>query len=92
MAELKLFLNSYLPDSEQQSKSEALSGSLPFHSLDVWHGFGLIPLRVSDDPKKALIKARPLSSSGGTPHYDTVIVLVGNEAESTAIQGEALIS
>ncbi|KAJ3967330.1 hypothetical protein EV361DRAFT_807463 [Lentinula raphanica] len=84
---LKLFLNDYLPKSEQRKKQRALEGIIPFLTLEVWHNFGLVPSKVLDEPEKARIKARPRSSKLSA-RFDTVLVLEKDEAESTAVRGE----
>ncbi|KAJ3834431.1 hypothetical protein F5878DRAFT_544828 [Lentinula raphanica] len=84
---LKLFLNDYLPKSEQRKKQSALEGIIPFLTLEVWHNFGLVPSKVLDEPEKARIKARPRSSKLSA-RFDTVLVLEKDEAESTAVRGE----
>ncbi|KAJ3718865.1 hypothetical protein C8R42DRAFT_563156, partial [Lentinula raphanica] len=86
---LKLFLNNLLPPDDQVSKSNALKGSLPFATLEVWHNFGLLPLKVLEVTEKALIKAQPASSSHliKQARFDTVLVMEDERAESTAVQG-----
>ncbi|KAJ3713553.1 hypothetical protein C8R42DRAFT_593065 [Lentinula raphanica] len=85
---LKLFLNNQLPKGQQQKKKRALSGYIPFTTLEVWHNLKLIPSTVLDETEKAHIKARPLSSNHKSARFDTVIVLESDEAQSTAVQGE----
>ncbi|KAJ3820899.1 hypothetical protein EV361DRAFT_812702 [Lentinula raphanica] len=84
---LKLFLNDFILKSKRK-KADALEGILPFPTLDVWHNFGLVPPRILDEPEKALIKARPLSSKGRCARFDTVLVLERDEAQSTAVRGK----
>lgn len=89
-AYLKLYLNELLPESQQASKAEALSGSIPFHSLDVWHQCKFSPTNMFDDDSDAIretVKAVPLSKRSLIPRFDTVIVLDSKEAESTAVLG-----
>ncbi|KAJ3831946.1 hypothetical protein F5878DRAFT_548876 [Lentinula raphanica] len=86
---LKLFLNfELLPKSDQRSRKKALKGIIPFNTLEIWHNFGLIPLKVLDEPEKALMKARPLSIQDKTSRFDTVLVLENDDAQSTAVQGD----
>jgi hypothetical protein len=87
---LKLYMNSQLPKTQQAKKATALQASLPFTSLDVWHQFKFIPINLFDDDSdvpKEIVKAVPSSKKSLVPQYDTVIVLVSNEAESTAVIG-----
>ncbi|KAJ3765101.1 hypothetical protein FB446DRAFT_655722 [Lentinula raphanica] len=84
---LKLFLNYNLSPNDQLRKADALEGRLPFTTLEVWHNFGLVPLKVLDETEKSLIKAQPLSSTKAA-RFDTVLVLERDEAESTAVQGK----
>ncbi|KAF9064711.1 hypothetical protein BDP27DRAFT_1230085 [Rhodocollybia butyracea] len=92
---LKLYINSHLPKEEQATKKEAIAnGCLPFTLLDVWHHFKFTPVNLFDDDSdvpKEIVKAIPsgtnLRTSQSGPRYDTVIVLVNDEAESTAVIG-----
>lgn len=84
---LKLFLSNYLPQGQRRSKAKALEGTLPFITLPVWHGFGLTPSRILEDPEKALVKAKPFSRTILASRFDTVLVLTEDNAESTAVQG-----
>ncbi|KAJ3764539.1 hypothetical protein FB446DRAFT_600711, partial [Lentinula raphanica] len=84
---LKLFLNDFLPPLDKQKKAGALGGFLPFRTLEVWHNFGLVPLKILDEPEKSLIKAQPLSTTGKPARFDTVLVLEEDSAQSTAVQG-----
>ncbi|KAJ3726249.1 hypothetical protein C8R42DRAFT_694883 [Lentinula raphanica] len=83
---LKLFLNDFLPPLDKQKKAGALGGFLPFRTLEVWHNFGLVPLKILDEPEKSLIKAQPLSTTGKPARFDTVLVLEEDSAQSTAVQ------
>ncbi|KAJ3776200.1 hypothetical protein FB446DRAFT_763000 [Lentinula raphanica] len=88
---LKLFLNGYLPHSEQGNRSKILNGFLPFTTLDVWHNFNITPLKILDDSERTSIKARPLSSHSSA-RFDTVIILENDQAQSTAVQGKVKLS
>ncbi|KAJ3754292.1 hypothetical protein EV360DRAFT_10751, partial [Lentinula raphanica] len=85
LATLKLFLNDFLP--KKRKRGVALGGYLPFRTLEVWHSFGLIPLKILDEPDKSLIKAQPLTGKDKPARFDTVIVLEDDRAQSTAVQG-----
>ncbi|KAJ3827589.1 hypothetical protein F5880DRAFT_1474233 [Lentinula raphanica] len=93
LTSLKLFLNNFVPKkSPPATRNEIINGLIPFNTLEVWHSFGLTPLKVLDEPEKVIVKARPLSSSSSTPRYDTVIILENDKAESTAVQGSIGLS
>ena len=64
----------------------------PPRTLEVWHSFGLIPLKILDEPDKSLIKAQPLTGKDKPARFDTVIVLEDDRAQSTAVQGKTLCS
>ncbi|KAJ3964841.1 hypothetical protein EV361DRAFT_975920 [Lentinula raphanica] len=85
LAALKLFLNDQLP--ERGKKSLVLGSPLPFQTLEVWHNFSHVPLKVLDQPERSLIKAQPLSTNNRAARFDTVLVLENEEAQSTAVQG-----
>jgi hypothetical protein len=90
LVQLKLFLHSLLPRSQQVSKLQALQGSLPFTYLDIWHQYKFTPTNISDDESDSIqdtIKAIPISRRALIPRFDTVIVMEADEAESTAVQG-----
>ncbi|KAJ3792209.1 hypothetical protein GGU11DRAFT_819093 [Lentinula aff. detonsa] len=58
-----LFLNSFLPSSQQVSKSYALQSPLPFTTLDIWHHYKFIPTNMFDDESdgtRETIKAVPI--------------------------------
>ncbi|KAF9072136.1 hypothetical protein BDP27DRAFT_1218026 [Rhodocollybia butyracea] len=93
---LKLYINSLLPKEGQVTKAEALSiGCLPFTLLDVWHHFKFTPVNLFDDASdvpKEIVRAAPFSikknsKSKSKSRYDTVIILINDEAESTAVRG-----
>ncbi|KAJ3766834.1 hypothetical protein FB446DRAFT_653160 [Lentinula raphanica] len=87
---LKLFLNELLSPFDRQKPKKALKGLLPFRTLEIWHSFGLVPLKVLEEPEKSLIKAQPLTGNRSS-RFDTVLVLENDEAESTAVQGTCRI-
>lgn len=95
LAELKLFLHSFLPSRQQVSKFQIYQGSLPFTSLDIWHQYKFYPANIIDDHLDGIretIKAIPISKKALTPRFDTVIVMSTDEAESTAVQGSVQVS
>ncbi|KAJ3967517.1 hypothetical protein EV361DRAFT_973150 [Lentinula raphanica] len=81
------FYQTWIETNGKRKKAGALEGLIPFSTLEVWHGFGLLPAKVLDEPEKSLIKARPLSSNNKSARFDTVLVLERDEAQSTAVQG-----
>ncbi|KAF5362693.1 hypothetical protein D9757_014516 [Collybiopsis confluens] len=88
ITELKRFLCSFLASSDQPAKHTTLQSSLPFDTVDVWHRFNITPMKLLDDEvEKAIVRASPISRTASIPRYDTVIVLDGENAESTAVQG-----
>jgi hypothetical protein len=87
LLELKFFLRSLLPPEQRPDKRTTAVGALPFTALDVWHLFKITPAKLLDDQERDMVKAVPASKSSTPPRYDTVIVLDGDEAESTAVQG-----
>ncbi|KAF5349885.1 hypothetical protein D9757_013996 [Collybiopsis confluens] len=83
---LKHYLNSYLPASQQASKSDVLQASLPFTSLNVWHQFKFTPANLlyddSDVPKE-IVKAVPATKKTPVIRYDTVIAMKENTSKTT---------
>lgn len=92
-AHLKLYLNNLLSEGQRASKSEALTGSIPFRSVDVWHQYKFNPGNLFDDDSdavKEIVKAIPFSKRSLVPRFDTVIVLDADEAQSTAVIGNVI--
>ena len=60
---------------------------LPFARLNIFHGFKFTTIPLSDSlPKRDAVKARP--ASGDQPaRFDTAVVLQGDDAEATGLQG-----
>ena len=60
---------------------------LPFSRLDVYHGFKFTTIPLSDNaPERDAVKARP--ARGAQPaRFDTVVVLQGEEAQASGMQG-----
>ena len=76
-------------------ETEAAPSCLPFANLDVYHGFKLSKIPLNDtstgEEERDVVNARPVR--GMQPaRYDTVIVLQGNDAEATGLQGKYIIS
>ena len=70
MSELKLFLNSLLPVGQQRTKPQALSGVLPFTSLDIWHQYKFAPDNLFDDDLdgiREIVKAIPICKKALIP-------------------------
>lgn len=63
---------------------------LPFSRLDIFHGFKFTTIPLSDSfPERDAVKARP--ACGDQPaRFDTAVVLQGDEAEATGLQGTAV--
>ena len=61
---------------------------MPFNHLDVFHGFKFAPASLNDDTEETdAVKAMPLK--GERPaRFDTVVVMQGEDAEATRLQGE----
>ncbi|KAF5378642.1 hypothetical protein D9757_006259 [Collybiopsis confluens] len=89
--QLKVYLNSLLPSSQQaSSQADLLQGSLPFTSLDIWHHFKFMPFNLFDDKSdvtKETVKAAPAWRKNSVSRYDTVIVLETDKAGATAVIG-----
>ncbi|KAF9044680.1 hypothetical protein BDP27DRAFT_1386570 [Rhodocollybia butyracea] len=74
------------------ANSHNAPGCLPFTLLDVWHHFKFTPVNLFDDASdvpKEIVRAAPSSikknsKSKSKSRYDTVIILINDEAESTA--------
>ncbi|EPS92507.1 hypothetical protein FOMPIDRAFT_1137693 [Fomitopsis schrenkii] len=60
---------------------------LPFSRLNIFHGFVFTTIPLSDSfPERDAVKARP--ACGDQPaRFDTAVVLQGDEAEATGLQG-----
>ena len=95
LTHLKLFLNTLLPLGHRVPDRQALTGTLPFTHLDVWHQYKFSPSNLFDDEFEGIqetVKAIPVSRHSHIPRFDTVIVMVGNDAQSTALDGSVFIS
>lgn len=61
---------------------------LPFKQVDVYNMFRFHPEGIHDtEEENDLVKALPKSAQNPDGHFDTVFVIVGNEAESTGLAG-----
>ena len=62
--------------------------NMPFNHLDVFHGLKFAPASLNDDTEETdAVKAMPLK--GERPaRFDTVVVMQGEDAEATGLQGE----
>ncbi|KAE9401115.1 hypothetical protein BT96DRAFT_956655 [Gymnopus androsaceus JB14] len=95
LAHLKLFLNAFLPLGRRVPDQLALAGTLPFTQLDVWHRYKFSPSNLFDDDLDGIhetVKAIPVSRRSHIPRFDTLIVMVGDDAQSTALDGTVFIS
>ena len=90
--DLKIFLNQKLPFCLSRGALEDIQ--IPFCTVDVYHGFKFTPdeLGLEVDPSerdKDAVKARP--EEGKQPaQFDTVVVMVDSECESTGLECEYL--
>ena len=83
---LKRYLNSL--QETPQSHSYVDSRSLPFSKLDVYNMFRFHPEGIQDDEEeKDIVKAIPRSGKHPNGRFDTVLVIVGDMAESTGVEG-----
>lgn len=81
---LKAYLEMLKSSATRQSVSYALTQSLPFNRIDVYHSFKFSPERLEEGVElKDVVKASPLN--GG--RFDTVVVLTGDTAESVGLGG-----
>ncbi|EPT04074.1 hypothetical protein FOMPIDRAFT_1114975 [Fomitopsis schrenkii] len=68
-------------------EQEVASSYLPFSRVDVYHTLKFTTIALSDErAERDVVKARP--AAGGEPaRFDTVVVLRGDDAEATGVQG-----
>lgn len=90
LSDLTRFINSFNDDSLAAGRLR--NASLPFNSLDIYHGFRFCLDSLGNDvdmgdEETDSVKAKP-RSSGSPPRFDTVIVMVSDECESTGLQGK----
>ena len=83
---LKVYINSRL--SQPLRISELDNHLLPLTKLDVYNLFRFHPTAINDgDSEGDVVKALRKSRTHPKGQFDTVIVLVGDEAESTGVEG-----
>ncbi|KAF8155894.1 hypothetical protein B0H34DRAFT_850935 [Crassisporium funariophilum] len=83
---LKVFLNKYRAHPIPQQDFPYIK--LPFSSLDVYHMFRFHPTSIHDEEEeKDMVKTLPITHQNSAGRFDTVIVFVNENAESTGIQG-----
>lgn len=62
--------------------------NMPVNRVDVFHGFKFAPASLSDDTGETdAVKATPMKGDQAA-RFDTVIVLQGEDAEATGLQGK----
>ncbi|EPS93900.1 hypothetical protein FOMPIDRAFT_1135285, partial [Fomitopsis schrenkii] len=63
--------------------------NMPVNRLNVFHGFKFTPTSLSDDNEETnAVKATPAKAA----QFNTVVVLQGNNAEATGLQGESQLT
>jgi len=67
--------------------------SLPFNSLDIYHGFRVFLNSLQNDidvgnKETDSIKAKPRTTGGSPTGFDTVIIMISDECQSTGLQGK----
>ncbi|KAF5356508.1 hypothetical protein D9757_014228 [Collybiopsis confluens] len=87
ISNLKLYLNSLLPDIQQETKAFAIQGDLPFTTVDVWHQVKLTPVKLLDEVEREIIKAMPITRKSLIARFDPVMIIDSETAESTALEG-----
>ena len=69
-------------------EQEQASSYLPFSRLDVFHTFKFTTIPLTDDrAERDVVKARPVNGTEPA-RFDTVVVLRGDDAEATGVQGK----
>ena len=83
---LKVFINGFTNRQIQHRRLDEYD--LPFKQVDVYNMFRFHPQCINDgEEENDLVKAIPRSSQNPDGHFDTVVVIVGDEAESTGMPG-----
>ena len=86
---LKVFLMAFTNKKIQHSRLD--ESDLPFKQVDVYNMFRFHPVGIQDtEEENDHVKAIPISAQNPDGHFDTAVVVVGNEAESTGLAGEIL--
>ncbi|THU83170.1 hypothetical protein K435DRAFT_690054 [Dendrothele bispora CBS 962.96] len=88
---LKEFLNNMLPQDTRYTKADLHDHSLPFSTLEVWHQFKIQPHPMTEEVTAETVKAIPLEKNFKIDRFDTVVVMVSEEAESASLTGEKSI-
>ena len=61
---------------------------LPFKQVDVYNMFRFHPEGLQDtEEENDIVKALPITAENKDGQFDTVVVIVGDEAESTGLAG-----
>ncbi|THU99039.1 hypothetical protein K435DRAFT_856009 [Dendrothele bispora CBS 962.96] len=89
---LKKYVNGFRPEN-QRLRGKALDTTpLPFDRVDVWHQFKLNPTSLVDgEVWVETVKALPVWKHSTNTRFDTVIALVDDNAESTAVEGRCRV-
>ncbi|KII89509.1 hypothetical protein PLICRDRAFT_29724 [Plicaturopsis crispa FD-325 SS-3] len=83
--DLKDYLNNTLPAHRRLTRAQLRFSTLPFETLDVFHGFKFSPIGIDDDTIiKDTVKANPGQSTTAA-RFDTVVVLDSLDGESTGV-------
>jgi len=88
---LTRFINSFNDDTLAGGRLR--QASLPFNSLDIYHGFRFSLSSLEDDidvgdEETDSVKAKPRTTGGSPSRFDTVVVMVSDECQSTGLQGK----
>ncbi|THV02094.1 hypothetical protein K435DRAFT_654085 [Dendrothele bispora CBS 962.96] len=90
---LKRYVNGFRSEKHQFHGKKLDETPLPFDRVDVWHQFKLSPTSLVDgDIVSETVKALPMRKQSTNMRFDTVMVLVDDSAESTAVKGTASLS
>jgi hypothetical protein len=83
---LKVFLMAFTNNPIQRRLLD--ESDLPFKQVDVYNMFRFHHEGINDlEEEKDLVKAISQSAQNPDGHFDTVVAIVGNEAESTGLAG-----
>lgn len=83
---LKIFLMALTTNHIQHRLLD--ESDLPFKHVDVYNMFRFHPEGINDgEEENDIVKAIPRSPQNPDGHFDTVVVILGNEAESTGLAG-----
>ena len=89
---LKQYLNRFMENPLGQRQTERLDRTpLSFKKVDVYNMFRFCPEELQDDEEeKDLVKAVAKSAQLPQGRFDTVVVLVNEDRESTGLTGELI--